>query len=137
MFSIAVTPLFGQDAVNRRPAYAESGRNGAGRFTADVHPLRRSSFLQDDGWRALTLPSGLISMEPMPGPCSSTKIDSFRLPSTTPSTCSHVSLTSVMPSLWGAPGNAAITAVTSNLLRSATTASLSDWQQVESLHLPP
>jgi hypothetical protein len=42
MFSIAFTSLFGEDAVNRRPAYAESGRDGAGRFTAGVHPLRQS-----------------------------------------------------------------------------------------------
>ena len=42
MFSIAFSSLFGQDAVHRRPAHAESGRNRARRLTAGVHALRQS-----------------------------------------------------------------------------------------------
>jgi hypothetical protein len=44
MFSIAFSSLFGQDAVNRRPAYAESSRNRACRLTARVHALGQSGF---------------------------------------------------------------------------------------------
>jgi hypothetical protein len=44
MFSIASSSLFGQDAVNRRPAYAESSRNRACRLTARVHALGQSGF---------------------------------------------------------------------------------------------
>jgi hypothetical protein len=42
MFSIAFSSLFGQDAVNRRPAYAESSRNRARRLTARVHAPRQT-----------------------------------------------------------------------------------------------
>ena len=44
MFSIAFGSL-SQHAIHRRPADAESGRNRARRFTAGVHPLRKSGFL--------------------------------------------------------------------------------------------
>jgi hypothetical protein len=45
MFSIASSSLFGQDAVNRRPAYAECCGYRARRFAAGVHALRQSSLL--------------------------------------------------------------------------------------------
>lgn len=45
MFSIAFSSLFSQDAVNRRPASAESSRNRVCRLTARLHPLRQSGFL--------------------------------------------------------------------------------------------
>ena len=44
MFSSAFSSLFGQDAVNRRPAYAERSRNRARRLTARVHALSQSRF---------------------------------------------------------------------------------------------
>jgi hypothetical protein len=44
MFSIAFSSLFGQDALNRRPAHAESVGNRARRLIISVHPLRQSSF---------------------------------------------------------------------------------------------
>ncbi|MDT5172207.1 MAG: hypothetical protein QOD02_5585, partial [Mycobacterium sp.] len=46
MFSITFSSLFGQDAVNRRPAYAESAGNRARRFAACVHPHCQSGFLR-------------------------------------------------------------------------------------------
>ena len=45
MFSIAFSSVFGQDAVNRCPARAESRRNRARRLTACVHPLGQRSVL--------------------------------------------------------------------------------------------
>jgi hypothetical protein len=44
MFSIAFSSLFGQDAVHRRPAHAESRRNRARRFAACMHPYGQTGF---------------------------------------------------------------------------------------------
>jgi hypothetical protein len=54
MFSIAFSSLFGEDAVNRRPAHVEGVSNRARRLTASsVHPLRQSGFgrVHSPGWR--------------------------------------------------------------------------------------
>jgi hypothetical protein len=42
---VPVFSLLSQHAVNRGPAHTQRGRNGGGRFTAGMHPLRQSGFL--------------------------------------------------------------------------------------------
>jgi hypothetical protein len=58
MFSIAFSSLFGQDAVNRGPAYAESSRNRARRLTAGMHaPCQPDLSFAECLWTTNCLPT--------------------------------------------------------------------------------
>jgi hypothetical protein len=73
MFSIAFSSLFGQDAVNRRPAYAEGVDNRARRFTAPVHPPSQRSVL-------LIKSLGPTDVLPACPPCFSCRCPAFPAP---------------------------------------------------------
>jgi hypothetical protein len=64
---VPVLSLLSQHAVNRGPAHTQRGRDGAGRFTAGVHPLCQSGF---GGVECFGAPNSLLP-RPTCFPCCS------------------------------------------------------------------